>query len=458
MNGKMTNVLDLADQSMFLGERATGSTGLLQCVWVYNRAIDIEGLRRFHHHLQRGWLSRRIERSPLPFARARWVTSGAAADIEIARPRPRAEFQAWLNEQTHAEIDSEHGPGLHLAVLPFTDGGAGVSLVTSHALADGLGLCEAVANAARGRDDAIDWPAAGSRRRRRALREDARQTARDTRGVGRAIAAGARLARRGGAAAGSGAPPATKLPKKPAAGADERVFLPTTTVFVDADVWDARARALGGTSNALFSGLAVRLAERLGRVAADGTLTMAMAVNERVPGDTRANAVSNVDITVDPAPATSDLRGIRSAVKQALIRQQETPDDRWKLLALVPFVPRRILRRMVSVAAGGPTTVIASNLGAVDPAATRVDGSDADYFSMMSLFPGVTKEIAYRAGGRLALGAGRVHGKVFVTVIAYQPDGDNSTAALEHELSCALSDFHLTATAGWGRLELVGAA
>src|SRR5262249_25897582 len=134
-------------------------------------------------------------------------------------------------------------------------------------------------NAACGRDDAIDWPAAGSRRRRRALREDARQTARDTRGVGRAFAAGARLARRGGV--GASARPATKPPKKPAAGADERVFLPTATIFVDAEEWDARAKALGGTSNVLFSGLAVRLAERLGRVAADGTLTLAMPVNER---------------------------------------------------------------------------------------------------------------------------------------------------------------------------------
>ncbi len=454
----MNNVLDLTDQSMFLSEQATGATGLLQCVWVYNRAIDFRGLRRFHRNLSRGRLSRRIERSPLPFGRHRWVSSADEADIEIARPRPRAEFQTWLNEQTHAGVDSEHGPGLHLAVLPFTDGGTGVSLVISHCLADGLGLCQAVANAASGHDDAINWPAAGSRRRWRALRQDARQTARDTSGVGRALAAGARLALNGGAVAGSGAPPAAKPPTKPAGGRDERVTLPTATIFVDAEQWEARARALGGTSNALFAGLAVRMAERMGRVATDGTVTLAMPVNERVAGDTRANAVGNVDITIDAAPATSDLRGIRSAIKQALIRHRETPDERWALLALVPFVPRRLLRRMVSMAAGSPTTVIASNLGAVDPATTRPDGTDADYFSMMSLFPGVTKEIAYRAGGRLALGAGQVNGKVFVTVIAYQPGGTNSYEALQHDLSGTLSDFYLTATTGWGRSELVGAA
>ena len=50
-------------------------------------------------------------------------------------------------------------------MLPFTDGGAGVSLVASHCLTDGVGLCEAVADAASGYDNAINWPAAGSRPR-----------------------------------------------------------------------------------------------------------------------------------------------------------------------------------------------------------------------------------------------------------------------------------------------------
>ena len=59
----MSNVLDLFDQTVFLGERATGATNLLQCVWIYDRAIDIDGLRQFHRHLQQGRLSRRVERS-----------------------------------------------------------------------------------------------------------------------------------------------------------------------------------------------------------------------------------------------------------------------------------------------------------------------------------------------------------------------------------------------------------
>jgi hypothetical protein len=448
---KMSNLLDLVDQTVFLGERATGATCLGQCVWVYDRAIDIDALRQFHHRFQRGRLSRRIERSPLPFGRHRWVSPSDPSDLEIvATPRPREEFDAWLNEQAAIPLDAEHGPGWHLAVLPFTDGGAGVSLVVSHCLADGLGGCLAVVEAACGYDNAISWPAAGSRRRWRALREDARQTARDIPDIGRAIVAAARLARHNRGSARSATP--RPLP----AATDERITLPMATIFVDADEWDARADALGGTSNALLAGLAARLAQRVGRVTADGSVTLAMPVNDRTANDTRANAVTNVDVTVDPAPATTDLREMRAAIKQALIGHREVPDERWALLPLIPLLPKRLFARMVSVAAGGATSVVSSNLGAVNPAMNRPDGTDADYFAMKSLYPGMTKATMHRAGGVLALLSGRAHGQVFVSVLAYQPG--SSKDDLRQDLSNTLNDFSLTGTTGWRRPTPVGGA
>jgi hypothetical protein len=448
----MNNVLDLIDQSAFLAERATEATNLLQCVWVYNHAIDIDGLRQFHQHLQQGRLSRRIERSPLPFGRHRWVAPSGQSDLEIvATPRPREEFDAWLSEQANTPLDAEHGPGWHLAVLPFTDGGAGVSLVFTHCLADGLGGCMALAEAACGQDNSSGWPAAGSRRRWRALHEDARQTARDIPGIGRAVVAAARFAGRNR----DGARSATPLPTAPAAplaGADEFITIPAATIFVDAEEWDARAHALGGTSNTLLAALAARLAQRVGRVTADGSVTLAMPLNERAADDTRANAVTNVDVTVDPAPTTTDLREMRAAIKQALIRHREVPDERWALLPLVPLLPKRLVRRMVSVAAGSATSVISSNLGAVNPATNRPDGTDADYFAMKSLYPGMTKATMHRAGGLLALLSGRAHGRVFVSALAYQLDGPND--GLQQGLSNTLSDFSLTTT-GWRRPERV---
>jgi hypothetical protein len=435
-----SNILDLADQAMFLGETATGATGLLQAAWIYDGAIDYEGLRLFHQHLSRGRLNRSIERSPLPFGRHRWVAAERFAEIDIASStRPRAEVDAWLLEQAGEPVHAEQGPPFRLAVLPFAEGGAGVSLVLSHCLADGLGLCEALADAAAGRG-AVGWPASGSRKRSRVLREDVRQTVRDIPDVGHAIAAVVGLAWRGRAAA----PAAGQM-----AGPDKRIMLPMATLFVDADEWDTRAHSLGGTSNALFAAVAARLGERVGRVAEDGSLMLAMPVNERVPGDTRANAVTNADITVPRVPTTTDLREIRATIKQGLIRHQQVPNERWALMPLVPLLPKRLVRRLVGIAAGSPNTVVASNLGAIDPAATRADGTESDHFAIMSLFPGVTSSMMHSTGGRLALVCGRVHQRVFVSILAYQPGRSNSKDVLRQDLLSVLGEFSLVAAAGW---------
>ena len=445
----MSNLLDLTDQTLFFAERATQTTNVLQCIWVYDRGIDIDGLRNFHHHLGRGRLCRRIERSPLPFGRHRWVSPGDQSDLEIvAIPRPRSGIDAWCGEQASQRPDAEHGAGWHLAVLPFTDGGAVVSLVVTHCLTDGVGLCEALADAAGGRDAAFSWPAAASRKRWQALREDARQTARDTTDIGRAFAAAARLARGGRDHADSAAPPPKQRPAPPAEP-DAPVTIPVTTIFVDADEWDARARSLGGTSNALLAGLATRLAQGVGRVAADGSVTVGMLVNERTPGDTRANAVANVDVQVDAAPVTTDLSAIRAAIKHALARHQDEPDERWALLPLIPLVPKRLFKRMLGVATGSATTVVSSNLGTINPDVNRPDGTDADRFAIKSLYPGVTNATMHRTNGALVLVSGRTHGQVFVSILAYELGRPNSNSALQQLISGALSDFSLAATSGW---------
>jgi diacylglycerol O-acyltransferase len=217
------------------------------------------------------------------------------------------------------------------------------------------------------------------------------------------------------------------------------------TAFVDVNEWDARAQSLGGTSNALLAGLAADVARRVGRVTAgEGSVALAIPVNERTDGDTRANAVTNVDVTVDPSNASSDLTEIRAAIKQALIRHREAPDERWALLPIIPLLPKRLVRRMVGVAAGGAATVVSSNLGDVDPAANRPDGSDADYFTMRSLYPGVTRATMHRAGGVLAFLSGRINRRVFVSALAYLPGRPNSDEALRQTLSSALADFSLT--------------
>jgi diacylglycerol O-acyltransferase / wax synthase len=437
----MTNVIDLVDQAAFLGEQATGATSVIQCVWKYDGAVDLDGLRRFHHHLQRGRLSRRIEQSPLPFGRHRWISPNGTPALEIVEtPRPREDFDAWLREQANTPLDLENGPGWHLAALPFTDGGTGVTLVVSHAITDGGGLCLAIADATAGRDDEIAWPTARSGSRLPTLLADIRQFLRDIPNIGRAVAALARLARSNGHADASGKPAA--MP----ADADEFVDVPMATTVIELDGWDARARAIGATSNTLLVGVAGRVAERLGRVASDGSIDVTMPVSERVAGDTRANAITNVDFTVNPPASRSDLSELRGAVKQALVRNQEVPNERFAALPLTPLVPKWLVRKMVSVSAGSANSVVSSNLGDIDPAVIRPDGTDADYFVIKTMGPGLTKATMHRVGGLLVVLSGRMNGKIFISVLSYQLNQPNSDELLQQTLSDTLSDFSLAPT------------
>ncbi|MFZ0718452.1 MAG: hypothetical protein WAN02_30245, partial [Mycobacterium sp.] len=143
--------LALVDQAFFAGHRAAGQNEVMQVVWLYERTIDFDGVRRVYRNLGYGLLGRRIERSPLPFARYRWVLDRGPADIEFAESaRPRAELSDWADERAQLPIDPEWGPGWHLGVLPLTDGSTAVSLVASHYLLDGLGLIVALAEAMMG--------------------------------------------------------------------------------------------------------------------------------------------------------------------------------------------------------------------------------------------------------------------------------------------------------------------
>ncbi len=100
----MDNRLAFFDQATFLSLRATGRAQLTQIGWVYEHPLDFDALRRFHRNLGYRLAGRRIERSPLPFGRHRWVAvMGPQSDLDIAeRARPRAELADWADERAQA--------------------------------------------------------------------------------------------------------------------------------------------------------------------------------------------------------------------------------------------------------------------------------------------------------------------------------------------------------------------
>ncbi len=87
------NRLAYLDQAMFDAMRAGSRAQLMQCLWIYEHPVDLDALRRFHHHLGRTFAGRLVERSPLPFGRHRWISAPGtelAMDIEV-----RAETPCW---------------------------------------------------------------------------------------------------------------------------------------------------------------------------------------------------------------------------------------------------------------------------------------------------------------------------------------------------------------------------
>jgi hypothetical protein len=86
-----------------------------------------------------------------------------------------------------------------------------------------------------------------------------------------------------------------------------------------------------------------------------------------------------------------------------------------------------------------------SNLGELDPAVNRPDGTDADYAHGRLIEPGISKGTLERIGRQLFVVSGRVPGKFFITVVAYRAGAENSQEELREMASRTFDEFGLTA-------------
>jgi hypothetical protein len=372
--------------------------------------------------------------------------SPASEEIDFsATPRRRADVSAWADERARLPIDPEWGPGWHLGVLPLKEGGTAVSLVASHLIVDAIAFVQAIADAAEGKTHDLGYPPTGSRPRSRALREDLRQTVKDLPDMAHAVAAVARRARRDRNELRSSIKAAPASPRT--ADADHAVDIPALTVLIDLKEWDARATILGANSNSLVAGIACRLAVRAGRVQEDGTVTLRFLVSLRTEGDTRANALTNVDVAVDPTHAATDLGEMHATITRTILEAMENPDD--EFLAPTPLAsmtPKWVARKLAAMATGGAILpVTCSNVGDPAPAANRPDGSDADYSYMRSLEPDIKKSLLEGMGGQLYLGSGRARGKMSIRISAYLLGRPNTTDELRDIVSRTFAEFDLKA-------------
>lgn len=419
----------------------------MQGIWVYRRPVDLDGVRKFHQRFGHGLVARLIERSPVPFGRHRWVAApGPQTDLDVGEhPRPREEFYEWADAQVDLPLDPERGPGWRMGVQSFTDGTTAVSLVISHAVADGGAAVLSVLDTLSGGDQNLSYPVPKSRPRRRAVLDDLRQTLADLPETGRTLVKAVKVgvARRhelvGPEAPGAGAP---------AGSGDEHVVMPTAVAAIDINEWDSRAEALGGNRLSLVAGFAGKLAANLGRTrAGDGAVTLMVPVSERFTlEDTGGNMVTIANVRFDPDPVTRDLSGPRAAIKQGLATARETPDEMIELLPLIPFLPKRAMRAMADMAFGfsADMPVTVSNLGDVPDYLLLIDGTPADSMWFRGVDRNVKRSVVERRGGGLTVISARLADKMLVSVISYQPGAENTTASLREMIAQTLAQFDLS--------------
>ncbi|OBG71304.1 MULTISPECIES: hypothetical protein [unclassified Mycobacterium] len=441
--------LGLLDQAAFLRLRATGQGSAAQCTWLYDRDVNVDELRAFTDHLSAGLLGRRIERSPLPFGRHRWVLGGRPPPVAVEPARPRWELGAWVEQRAQVPVDPEHGPAFHLGVLPLDDGGAAVTLVASHCVVDGLAFVQAITEGVKKERRNLGYPLPGSRTRWRAVAEDLAEALLSLPTVLRALLATLVIVFN---ASPAKVPRSTRKALAHNAVDDVAITLPAVTLQTDNAAWEARARSLDGSSNALFVAFAARLADRAGRVLADGhTATIVLPVSERTSADDdRANALTSITLAVDARAVATELGGVRSDLKGALSALRQQPNAMLAGLPLVPFTPRWLVRRAEDIAMSvDQLPVGCSNLGVIDTAVGRIDGADATEIAIRLVEQGATRRRVEEAGGQLFCATGKVGDARFLTVAAYH-EGAENTAAAARELACgALADLGLRADSGY---------
>ncbi|MBU9764970.1 hypothetical protein FR943_14105 [Mycobacterium sp. TNTM28] len=439
------NRLSYTDQAMFLALRATGEESLAQLVWLYEHPVDLDAVRKLHQNLGFGLFGRRIETSPLPFGRHRWVAAtGPAAPLDIAATaRPRTELTDWADERAGLPIDPETGPGWRLGVLPMTDGSTAISLEISHCLSDGMGAVLTITDAMKGIRRELGYPEPQARTRWNALKTDGRETVRSLPEVARTVARTVRLGyRRRHDIARSAPPPAVPYTGDPEA----EVLVPAISVFVGLADWDARAQALQGNSHSLLAAFAARLGARLGRQRADdGAVSLLIPIADRAEDDTRANAVTLDSIAVNPVPVTKDLTEARAVIRAGFKKRRDEPDESLELLPLIPFVPKVAVRRGADVLFGfSDLPVSCTNLGDLDPVLGRADGTDCAYLMLRGVNGRIPRKLLEQRRGLLTVASGRIGDHISITVVGYEPGAVNTKHSLREHAVHVLGEFGLT--------------
>ncbi|KAA1376549.1 hypothetical protein [Aeromicrobium fastidiosum] len=412
------------DDDLFMRSRRVLGIGVVnQTVWRFDRPIHPDRLDRLRTALAGGPLGRAVKRSTVPGARDRWVAAPQARPVHLEqRALPPGEVLAWADERAEVDLDPEQAPAWELSTAATTDGGAVLSLLTSHVVCDGGAHVAALTAAASGTDIGrlpVDHDHV-------TLRDDLGDALGQLGSAVRGTVAAARAAR--ARAETSTAQTSGQAPAGPRRTGDDAPYRPATVVVdCDAEQWEQAARRHGGTSNTLLVAITVEVLLAAGRVAPDRPVRVALPVSLRGDRDLRSNATSGVSIDVDTTAVDGvgrvpDLATIRSRCR----REFSALADGSRSDALAPLRPlvQMLPDRAVGLLARSMTAplCLCSNLGDLPAEFAAPVGVTATSVLMRSVTQGVTPAMMRRTRGGLNAWWSRHGSTVTFAVLGVDPD------------------------------------
>lgn len=437
------------DQLAYELFRVTGRGQLMQCLWLYDRDVNLAALARINERLAALPFNRLIEPSPLPWGRPRWVKpAGTPVPPELSSDLlPRSRLLQWANRHARAPIDPVIGPAWRMAIQPFDDGSTAVSLVTSHLVLDGVGALRVIEAAVNGTDVPSPYLPKGARGRLSGCVSDTWQILAD---APRTIAALARIAH---TARGRPAPPVQRPAVPAESGHDPStiVELPSVVVTVDSRAWFACERRLGGGLNTLLPGFVASLASHMGRCRlSDGAVSLFVPISRRRGlDDERAVAIEFHMMNISPAGLTTNLRPL-NALRKALLRNasKNQTDVLASVLPAIAWMPRTIaktlINRLFNYADELPASY--SDLGMLPDGFASIDGAPCRHVLPRAVDVNVTRRDLERSHGHLFVGGSRYDKTFSLCIEACQLEPTPTTTdELRAVVSRTLADFGLDA-------------
>jgi hypothetical protein len=220
--------------------------------------------------------------------------------------------------------------------------------------------------------------------------------------------------------------------------------VPLVQVVMDAGAYQRRASDLGVAGNTLVMAFAARLAFRLGRVDAAGSVKLVLPVSDRHADDRRGNALRSITVMADPEACRNHPRALQRDLKASLASLIRHGDDLSPLLPLIPYVPLWLARRLERAALGTDLPVGCSLVGELPLDVNRPCGEAL--LLQLSLLERYTASELERLGGVLFVACYWVGERPSFTVSGYVPDRATTHAGLASFVRDALADMGLCGT------------